>query len=128
MRGLFSRSIDKPRVLKLPCCYKTLQSYLVLLQPFLQQLLAALLQDRPAQFKRLKLVQLALVQKNTEVLQQWRGLTWLGRDTLELTDGLCRPQDSLREGKTVEKRGIMGKGYKYSSRTNDKVIPLNLFI
>ncbi len=82
-----------------------LQSYLVLLQPFLQQLLAALLQDGPAQLQRLKLVELALVQQNTKVLQQRRGLTWLRRDTLKLTDGLRRPQDSLRGGNMTKNRG-----------------------
>lgn len=44
------------------CCNVLVrQAYLVLLQPFLQQLLATLLQYRPAQLQRLKLVELTLV-------------------------------------------------------------------
>lgn len=65
-----------------------------------------MLQDGSAQLQRLKLVELALVQQNTKVLQQWRGLAWLGRDTLKLTDGLCRPQDTLR-GAMAKNGGIM---------------------
>lgn len=79
------------------------QAYLVLLQPFLQQLLAALLQDRPAQLQRLKLVELTLVQQNTKVLQQWGGLTWLSWDALELPNGLGSAQNSLRGGKDGKK-------------------------
>lgn len=76
------------------CCGSN-SPYLVLFQPFLQQLLASLLQDGPAQLQGLELVELALVEQNTKVLQQRRGLTWLGWDTLKLTDGLCCPKDSL---------------------------------
>ena len=43
--------------------------YLVLLQPFLKQLLAALLQDGARKLGRLKVVQFTLLQKNTEVLE-----------------------------------------------------------
>lgn len=75
---------------------QSLRPHLVLLQPFLQQLLAALLQDGPAQLQGFKLVELALIQKDTKVLQQRRGLTRLGGDTLKLADGLRRPQDTLR--------------------------------
>lgn len=82
------------------------QAYLVLLQPFLQQLLAALLQDRPAQLQRLKLVELTLVQQNPKVLQQWGGLTWLSWDALELTNGLCSAQNSLRGGKDGRKNDL----------------------
>lgn len=84
----------------------TLIQHLVLLQPFLQQLLAALLQDRPAQLQRLKLVELTLVQQNTKVLQQWGGLTWLSWDALELTNGLCSAQNSLRGGKDGRKNDL----------------------
>ena len=44
---------------------------LVLLQPLLQQLLPALGQDWPAELEGLVLVELALVQQDPEVLQQW---------------------------------------------------------
>lgn len=89
-----------------------LPPYLVLLQPLLQKLLAALLQDRPAQFQRLKLVELALVQKNTKVLQERGGLTGLGRDTLELTDSFCCSQDALRGGRE-------GMNYYFNKNTTN---------
>ncbi|TNN64714.1 hypothetical protein EYF80_025020 [Liparis tanakae] len=55
-------------------------------KPLLQELLSSLLEDRPAKLKGLKLVELALVQQDAEVLQQRGGLAWLSRNTLEATD------------------------------------------
>lgn len=69
--------------------------YLILLQPLLQQLLASLLQHGPAQLQRLKLVELALVQQDPEVLEQRRGLARLRRNTLEAPDGVWSAQDPL---------------------------------
>ena len=73
-------------------------SDLILLEPLLQQLLASLLEHGPAQLQGLKLVELALVQEDAEVLEQGRGLAGLGRDTLELPDGLRGPQHPLGWG------------------------------
>uniref|UniRef100_A0A8W7PT82 Uncharacterized protein n=1 Tax=Anopheles coluzzii TaxID=1518534 RepID=A0A8W7PT82_ANOCL len=70
---------------------------LLLLQPLLAQLLAALRQHRAAQFERFVLVQLALIEQNAEVLQQRRRVrARLGRHLLELLDRLRRAQDALR--------------------------------
>lgn len=80
--------------------------YLVFLQPFLQELFAALLQDGPAKLQRLKLVQLALVQQNPKVLQQGRSLTRLGRNTLEPTDGVWGAQDPLQEPNSQSETSI----------------------
>uniref|UniRef100_A0A1B0F0L0 Clathrin heavy chain linker core motif domain-containing protein n=1 Tax=Phlebotomus papatasi TaxID=29031 RepID=A0A1B0F0L0_PHLPP len=44
----------------------------LLLQPLLTQLLPTLQQNRTTQFKRFVLVQLALIQQNSEILQKWR--------------------------------------------------------
>lgn len=82
------------------------QAYLVLLQPFLQQLLATLLQDGPAQLQRLKLVELTLVQQNAEVLQQWGGLARLSWDALKLTDCLRCTQNALRGGKRRQENSL----------------------
>ena len=46
---------------------------LLLLEPLLEQLLLALLNHGLAQLDRLVLVQLALVEQNAEVLEEWRG-------------------------------------------------------
>lgn len=70
--------------------------YLVFLQPLLQKLLSSLLEDGPAQLQGLKLVELALVQKDAKVLEQGGGLAWLGWDALEATDGVWGTQDTLR--------------------------------
>lgn len=72
-----------------------LDTHLVLLQPFFQQLLAALLEDRPAELQRLKLIELALVQQDSKVLQERRGLARLGRNALETPDGVWGAQDPL---------------------------------
>lgn len=74
----------------------TSSTYLVLLQPFLQKLFAALLKDGSAQLQRLKLVELALVQQDPEILQQRGCLAGLGRDALEPADGVRSAQDTLR--------------------------------
>lgn len=74
----------------------TSSTYLVLLQPFLQKLFAALLEDGSAQLQRLKLVELALVQQDSEILQKWGCLAGLGRDALEPADGVRSAQDTLR--------------------------------
>lgn len=74
----------------------TSSTYLVLLQPFLQKLFAALLKDGSAQLQRLKLVELALVQQDPEILQEWGCLAGLSRDALEPTDGVRSAQDTLR--------------------------------
>ena len=58
---------------------------LVLLEPLLQELLPALGQDGPAELQGLVLVELTLVQQDTEILQQWGGLAGLGRDLEILT-------------------------------------------
>ena len=73
-------------------------SDLILLEPLLQQLLASLLEHGPAQLQRLKLVELALVQEDAKILEKGRGLAGLGRDPLELPDGLCGPQHPLGQG------------------------------
>ena len=81
-------------------------SHLVLLEPLLQQLLASLLEHRSAQLQGLKLVELALVQEDAEVLEQGRGLALLGRDTLEAPDGVGGAQDALQGGGgAAEERG-----------------------
>ena len=78
----------------------------------LDQLLAALLQHRPAQLQRLELVQLALVEQDAEVLEQGRRDARLGRDLLELGDGLRSSQDALwRVGCNLEMKEVEGKVY-----------------
>ena len=73
----------------------------VLSEPFLEQLLAALLQDGSAQLERLVLVQLALVEQYVEILQERRCLARLCGTLLELLDRLRRAQNALNS-KSVE--------------------------
>lgn len=56
-----------------------------------------MLEDRPAKLQGLKLVELALVQQYTKVLQQRGGLSWLSWYALEATDGVWGSQDTLRK-------------------------------
>ena len=70
-------------------------SYLFFLEPLLDELFAALLYDGATQLEGLVLVELALVQQDTEVLQEGRGLAGLGGHLLELLDGGRRTQDAL---------------------------------
>lgn len=79
-----------------------LGTHLVLFQPFFQQLLATLLKNRPAKLQRLKLVELALIQQDPEVLEQRRGLARLGRNALETADGVGGAQDTLDDTQTQE--------------------------
>ena len=62
---------------------------LVLFQPFLHQLLLSLSKDGTAELQSFVLVQLAALEQDAKVLEEWGGLTWLCRNLLE-------PQDSLR--------------------------------
>jgi hypothetical protein len=55
-----------------------------------------LLQHRSAQLEGFELVKLALVEQNAKVLEEGRGLTWLGRYLLELADRLRGSEDALR--------------------------------
>ena len=65
---------------------------------------AALLKDGPAQFERLVLVELALVEEDAKVLQQWGRLTGRGRHLLKLGDRLGRSKNPLgRVGGNLEK-------------------------
>jgi hypothetical protein len=68
----------------------------VLGEPFLEQLLAALLQHGSTELERLVLVQLALVKQNAEVLQQRRRLTGLRGTLLELLNSLWSAQNALK--------------------------------
>ena len=68
---------------------------LVFLQPFLQQLLASLLQYRTAQLKGFIFVELTLVQQDTKVLQERWGTAGLCWDLLEPLDGLRGTQNAL---------------------------------
>lgn len=77
-------------------------THLVLLQPFLQQLLAALLEHRPAELQRLKLIELALVQQNAKVLEQRGGLSRLSWDALKATDCVRGSQDALERTEDSE--------------------------
>ena len=72
-------------------CWGNMDTDLLFLQPFFQQLLPTLHQDRSAQLQRLVLVELALVQQNAKVLQQGGRLTGLRRHLLELLNGLWGP-------------------------------------
>ena len=69
---------------------------LVCSQPLLHQLFVALLQCRAAQLQRLICVELALVQQDAKVQQQWRHGAWCWRQLLESLDGLRDAQDSLQ--------------------------------
>lgn len=75
-------------------------THLVLLQPLLQQLLAPLLQNGPAELQRLKLIELALIQQDSKVLEQRRGLARLGRNALEAPDGVWSAQNALDQTHT----------------------------
>ena len=72
-----------------------LESYLVFLEPLLEELLAALLEHRAAQLQGLVLVELALVQQDPKVLEQGRRLARLSGHLLEPLDGLRCPQNAL---------------------------------
>jgi hypothetical protein len=48
---------------------RTETTYLVLLQPFLEQLFASLLKNRSRKLNRLEFVQLALFEEDTEILE-----------------------------------------------------------
>ena len=74
---------------------------LVFLQPFLQQLLASLLQDRTAQLKGFVFVELTLVQQDTKVLQERWGTAGLCWDLLEPLDGLRGTQNTLYRKKVA---------------------------
>ena len=70
-------------------------TYLVLLQPLLKQLLAALLEDRTRKFNRLQPVELALLEENTEVLEDGRETARRSRRLLERLDDLRGAEDAL---------------------------------
>lgn len=69
--------------------------HLVLLEPFLQQLLPALSENGPSEFKGLVFVQLALFQQNAKVLQNRGKSTRLHWNLLELVDGRWCAKDTL---------------------------------
>ena len=69
---------------------------LVLLQPFFQELFAALLKHWSTEFQGLEFVQLALVQEDSKVLEQRGSLARLGRNLLEFADRLRSSQNTFR--------------------------------
>ena len=75
-------------------------SHLLLFQPFLQQLLASLLQYRSTQLQGLILVELAFVQQDAKVLQEGRR-SCCGWNLLETLDGLRCAQDSLEQAEML---------------------------
>lgn len=79
-------------------------AHLVFLQPFLQQLLPALLQNRSREFDRLEVVELSLLEQYTEILKYRRKATRGSRCLLECFDDLCRTQDTLDEKQVFRTR------------------------
>jgi hypothetical protein len=69
--------------------------YLVLLQPFLQELLPTLLKDWARKFNRLEMIELPLLKEDTEVLQDGRQTTRRCWGCLERLDDLYGVQNSL---------------------------------
>jgi hypothetical protein len=65
-----------------------MMSYLILLQPLLQELLPALLKDRTSKLDRLEMVKLALLKEDTKVLQNRRKTTRRCRGSLKRLDNL----------------------------------------
>lgn len=94
-----------------------LDTHLVLLQPFLQQLLAPLLEDRPAELQRLKLIELALIQQDSKVLEQRGGLARLGRNALEATDGVWGAQNALDQTHTP----LANQPFKHTFKSNQRL-------
>ena len=70
-------------------------TYLVLLQPLLKQLLPSLLQDGARQFDGFEVVELPLLEQDAEVLQDRRQPSWRCRRCLEGLDDLRGTQDAL---------------------------------
>jgi len=71
-------------------------THLVLLQPLLQKLLPSLSQHWPRELQRLDPVQLSLLEKDTEVLQNRRKGSRRDGDVLELLDRLRSSKDTSR--------------------------------
>jgi hypothetical protein len=69
---------------------------LVLLEPLLEELLAALLENRARKLKRLEVVELALLEQDAEVLQNGRQATRGRRCLLERLDDRRSAQDAPR--------------------------------
>jgi len=72
-----------------------MMSYLILLQPLLQELLPALLKDRASKLNRLEMVKLALLEEDTKVLQNGRKTTGRCRGSLKRLNNLYCTQNSL---------------------------------
>ena len=70
-------------------------THLVLLQPLLEELLAALLEYGARELKGLVMVELALLKQHTEVLEDGRETARRSRRLLERLDDLSCTQDAL---------------------------------
>jgi hypothetical protein len=72
-----------------------LKFHLVLLKPFLQQLLTSLRKYRASQLEGLVLVEFALLQKDTEIGEDRRQCSGLDRNLLKLLDGIWNTENTL---------------------------------
>jgi hypothetical protein len=96
-----------------------MMSYLILLQPLLQELLPALLKDRASKLNRLEMVKLALLEEDTKVLQNGRKTTGRCRGSLNRLNNLCCTQNSLaRICESLEHETEKRKSYSWGVSSN----------
>jgi hypothetical protein len=93
---------------------------LVLLEPLLEQLHAALLQDGPAKLDGLVPVELARLEENAEVLEESRLLAGGHRGLLQTLDGGRAAEDALKLQKW--KRSIKKKSRQRRAEQVDVVL------
>ena len=70
-------------------------SHLVLLQPLLEELFPALLQDRTSKFNRLKMIEFTLLEENAEVLKNGRQASRGGGSSLKRLNDLSGTENAL---------------------------------
>ena len=80
------------------------QYHFIFLEPLLQKLLPSLLKDWPRKLERFKVIQLALLQQNPKVLQDWRKPTRNSRSLFKRFDNCSGTQNSL-DGKCYPEIG-----------------------
>lgn len=83
-----------------------MEVHLVILQPFLQQLLTALLQDRAGEFDGFGMVELAFLEKDAKVLENRGEASRRRRCLLKRLDNRSSTQNTLTSNKSATKAPI----------------------
>ena len=77
-------------------------SYLVLLQPFLEELLSSLLQDRTSKLNGFKMIEFTLLEEDAEVLKNGGQTARRGGSRLEGFNDLSGSEDTLWERRSSQ--------------------------